>query len=207
METAHDGDFEEYTYTMSLPHIFGTTLESVPAPIPYLSPSPEALSAWTPKFEGVKGLRVGIVWAGNPRKQEIRFRVIDAKRSIGLDCLAPLLDMPVNFYSLQKGETEADAAKYPQIVNFMPDINDFDDTAAIIANLDLVISVDTSVVHLAGAMGKPVWLLSRKDACWRWLQNREDSPWYPSVRVYGQTEIGDWDSVIERVKQDLEKLV
>ena len=90
-----------------------------------------------------------------------------------------------------------------RFVDLMPDVRDFEDTAAIIENLDLVISVDTSVVHLAGGMGKPVWVLSRFDACWRWLQNRPDSPWYPSARVFGQHSAGDWAGVVERVKEAL----
>jgi ADP-heptose:LPS heptosyltransferase len=122
-----------------------------------------------------------------------------------------ILDLSLNhqieFYSLQKGEGEADASKENRLANLMDEVTDFDDTAGIIANLDLVISVDTSVVHLAGALGKPVWVLSRKDACWRWLENREDSPWYPNARVYGQPNTGDWDSVMKRIKSDLEKLL
>ena len=199
METAHDGDFEDYIYTLSLPHIFGTTLDSVPNHVPYLSASQEAKDRWKTKFNHVLGLRVGLVWAGNPRKSEIKYRVIDKKRSMSLDKFSKLFDLPVNFYSLQKGEdAEKQVSQYPNIINFMPEVSDFDDTAAIIENLDLVISVDTSVVHLAGALGKPVWVLSRKDACWRWLENRPDSPWYPTAKVYGQPTNGDWESVIDK---------
>ena len=117
------------------------------------------------------------------------------------------LEDNIQFFSLQKGEGEVDASRETRLTSFMDEVTDFDDTAGIIANLDLVISVDTSVVHLAGALGKPVWVLSRKDACWRWLENRESSPWYPNARVYGQPATGDWDSVMKRIKSDLEKLL
>jgi hypothetical protein len=206
METAHDGDFEEYVYTLSLPHLFKTELSTIPNAIPYFAPSQEAISKWVPRFEGVDKMKVGIVWAGNPRKEQVRFRVIDAKRSMNLEKMSKLFDIPVQFYSLQKGEAEKQAAQFPNIVNFMGEVSDFDDTAAIIANLDLVISVDTSVVHLTGALGKPVWVLSRKDACWRWLENRVDSPWYPTAKIYGQPNVGDWDSVIEAIHTDLGRL-
>ena len=208
IETAHDGDFEDYIYTLSMPHLFKTTLETIPATFPYLFPTPEYVNKWSTRVkESSSKLKVGLVWAGNPRKEQVRFRVIDGKRSMTLAKLEPLLDLPVQFYSLQKGEGAGQAAKYPQIINYMGEVDDFIDTAAIINELDLVISVDTSVVHLAGAMGKPVWVLSRKDACWRWLENRVDSPWYPSARIYGQKKVGDWESVILQIRADLEKLI
>lgn len=205
MERAHDGDFEQYVYTLSLPHIFKTTLETVPANIPYLFASEAAKTKWRGKFEGMKGLRVGLCWAGNPRRDNIRYRVSDAKRSMGLNGFVKLLDLPVNFISLQKDNFEG-VENYPQIINWMDEVNDFDDTAAIMENLDLVISVDTSVVHLAGALGRPVWVLSRFDACWRWLRNRVDSPWYPNAKVYGQPKPGDWDSVTNNIYNDLKAL-
>ena len=117
--------------------------------------------------------------------------------------MQPWLDLPnIAFYSLQKGEPSKEA-KGRNIVNFMDEVDNFADTAAIIANLDLVISADTSVAHVAGAMGKPVWVLSRLDGCWRWLCNRADSPWYPTARVFGQTERGTWRTVVDAVKREL----
>ena len=147
-------------------------------------------------------LRVGLVWAGRFRADHPRFRIIDRARSVTLQALKPLLEQDgIDFYSLQKGDAAIEARD--RVVDFMAEVRDFADTAAIVANLDLVISVDTSVVHLAGAMGKPVWVLSRADACWRWLRNRPDSPWYPTARIFGQPAPGDWDSVIAKVAAEL----
>ena len=125
------------------------------------------------------------------------------------------LNVPsIEFYSLQKGEPgESDALRLREeywkggnFINVAGDIRNFADTASVIANLDLVVTVDTSVAHLAGAMGKPVWILNRFNTCWRWLQDRTDSPWYPSARIYRQTDIGDWGPVLDSVKSDLLKL-
>ena len=150
-------------------------------------------------------LKVGLAWAGQSRPQ-LRFNVIDRSRSIAFRELESWLELDdVNFYSLQCGEARHKAKGAP-IVDFMDEVGDFADTAAIIDNLDLVISVDTSVAHVAGAMGKPVWVLSRVDACWRWLRNRPDSPWYPSARVFGQTRRGDWRGVIDAVRRELARL-
>jgi ADP-heptose:LPS heptosyltransferase len=118
----------------------------------------------------------------------------------------------VDFYSLQKGEPAASELaelirrdwEGPQIVDFTSQLNDFSDTAALIENLDLVITVDTSTAHLAGALGKPVWILNRYDTCWRWLLNRTDSPWYLTARLYGQEKTGHWDDVMQRIRMDLD---
>ena len=118
----------------------------------------------------------------------------------------------MRWYSLQKGPPGAEAAEIgrewsgPPIADFTPDLDDFADTAALVANLDLVIACDTAVAHLAGAMGKPVWILNRFDGCWRWLTGRDDSPWYPSARLFTQTTANDWPGVIDRVKAELEAL-
>ena len=130
---------------------------------------------------------------------------------MSLSALAPFADVPVDFYSLQKGAlAEAELTDLismqwsgPHIRNYAADLKDFSDTAALIANLDLVISVDTSTAHLAAAMGKPTWILNRYDTCWRWLLNRTDSLWYPSVKLYRQSKIGQWEDVINTVKNDL----
>jgi hypothetical protein len=136
---------------------------------------------------------------------------LDQRRSTGLTTLAPLAAVPgVRFVSLQKGpaaaETRSSAGAF-DLIDVMDEARDFADTAAIIANLDLVISVDTSVVHLVGAMGKPVFLLDRYDHCWRWLSGRDDSPWYPSLRIFRQTRPGDWAPVIARVAAALTRMV
>ena len=143
-----------------------------------------------------QGLRVGLVWSGNATHRD------DHNRSIALARLAPLFDVPgVQFVSLQKDLREADAqvlAAEPRIADIGRDFGDFCDTAAAVAAMDLVISVDTSVAHLAGALGKPVWVLLPLCPDWRWLTDREDSPWYPTARLFRQPRVGDWDSVIGR---------
>jgi hypothetical protein len=118
----------------------------------------------------------------------------------------------IEFYSLQKGEpAESELAELirrnwggPHIADFTSQLNDFSDTAALVENLDLVITVDTSIAHLAGALGKPVWILNRFDTCWRWLLDRNDSPWYPTVKLYRQEKAGHWDDVVQRIKMDLD---
>jgi ADP-heptose:LPS heptosyltransferase len=127
-----------------------------------------------------------------------------------LEQMAPLAMKGVTFFSLQKGAGADQASSPPEgmnLVDFMDEVEDFADTAALIANLDLVVGVDTSVIHLAGAMGKPVWVLSRHDGCWRWLKDREDSPWYPSLRLFRQEHANDWAPVMKKVRQALEELL
>ncbi len=197
--------FDQHVSIMSLPHLFRTTLDSVPATVPYLHADPARVARWAGRMPS-GALKVGLAWAGNSRGGQLRFQVIDRTRSIALDALEPWLELQgPRFYSLQKGDA-ARQAKGRNIVDFMDEVNDFADTAAIIANLDLVICVDTSVAHVAGALGKPVWVLSRLDACWRWLRNRPDSPWYPTARVFGQTTRGEWDAVIAMVRDELAAL-
>jgi ADP-heptose:LPS heptosyltransferase len=136
---------------------------------------------------------------------------VNERRNLPLAQLEILESLEVDFISLQKGEPTASelAAALrsgwpgPPIADYSADLQDFSDTAALIENLDLVISVDTSVAHLAAALGKPVWILNRFDNCWRWLKDRTDSPWYPMVKLYKQTRAGDWEEVMQRVKQDL----
>jgi ADP-heptose:LPS heptosyltransferase len=136
---------------------------------------------------------------------------LNKRRNLPLDQLKVLKGMDVDFISLQKGEpAESDFVSAmqagwdgPAIANYSADLQDFSDTAALIETLDLVISVDTSVAHLAAALGKPVWILNRFDSCWRWLQDRSDSPWYPTLTLYNQRSAGDWEEVMQRVRQDL----
>ena len=197
-----EGEFEQHISIMSMPWLMRTRLDTIPNETPYLFTTLDDVEKFKPRMSGDK-LRVGLVWAGNPRKHEVKFRVIDGRRTITLDMLKPILEIPdIEFYSLQKGEdAEKQLANYTggNIINFMGEVKDFADTAGIIANLDLVISVDTSTAHLVGAMGKPVWILSRYDACWRWLQNQPQSPWYPTARVFGQTELGNWTDIIQQM--------
>jgi tetratricopeptide (TPR) repeat protein len=191
---------------MSLPRAFRTELPRVPAAIPYLRAQPDRVAAWGHRLAPVQGLRVGLCWAGDPRPGW-RLGNSDRRRSIALARLAPLGAVPgVALISLQKGEGAAQAAAPPPgmtLHDVTSHIDDFADTAALIMNLRLVITVDTSIAHLAGALGQPVWLLNRFDTCWRWLLGRDDSPWYPTLRQFRQASPGDWDDVIARMAQAL----
>jgi Flp pilus assembly protein TadD len=185
---------------MSLPMALGTRLDSVPS-APYLRADPARCRAWEGRLAGIaSGFRIGLVWAGNPRRDsQIGVRQIDARRSMTLKTLSPLLEVPgVSFVSLQKGAgvEELRTGHFPAIYDADPELHSFADTAALVANLDLVICVDTSVSHLVGGMGKPVWMLSRYDACFRWLEDRADSPWYPSMRIFRQGADHKWDPVV-----------
>lgn len=198
--------FDLHCSMLSLPLALGTRLDSIPSNIPYLKPKDQAVVAKHNKLPATKPvLRVGLVWAGNRRGQTQDFRAIDSHRSIAPELLEPLIAIPdIEFYSLQKVGAAAPASY--GLIDFMDDCPDFAATAALISNLDLVISVDTAVVHLAGAIGKPVWMLNRFNSCWRWLQDREDSPWYPDLRQFRQTSPGDWSGVIKRVERELRLL-
>ncbi|HEY1932571.1 MAG TPA: tetratricopeptide repeat protein [Acetobacteraceae bacterium] len=193
-----DDPLLEYDYRcpmFSLPRVFQTTPQTIPAPIPYLYADPIAAAGWARRLPRGRP-RVGLVWAGQARPGLPGFAALDSRRSMRLEQMAPLAAVPhVAFISLQHGPEAVQARTPPDgmtVFDPMADVADFADTAAIIANLDLVISVDTAVVHLAGALGKPVYLLDRYDHCWRWLSGRADSPWYPSMRIFRQPQIGDW---------------
>jgi hypothetical protein len=196
---------------MSLPLAFKTRLDTIPSCGRYLFAEPEKSKLWQHKL-GVKSRpRVGLVWSGGFRPQQPEVWAVNERRNLPLAQLEILESLEVDFISLQKGEPTASelAAALrsgwpgPPIADYSADLQDFSDTAALIENLDLVISVDTSVAHLAAALGKPVWILNRFDNCWRWLKDRTDSPWYPMVKLYKQTRAGDWEEVMQRVKQDL----
>ncbi len=194
---------------LSLPRLLGTTVDTIPASVPYLKTDPMAIAGWRERLAKLPGLRVGLVWAGNPALGQAAALGVDHRRSVSLAQLAPLASVPgVSFVSLQKGAAAA-ASSPPQgliVHDWTEDLHDFADTAALIEALDLVISVDTSVVHLAGALGKPIWLLNRFDTCWRWLLERDDSPWYPTLRQFRQTRTGHWQSVILSVRNALAAL-
>jgi hypothetical protein len=169
-----------------------------------LVPAPERVKVWEARLPKSPALRVGIGWAGNPN-----FRT-DKSRSIGLPRLLPLLSVPgVQFISLQKdlrcGDEEL-LRQYPQVIHLGDSLDDFSDTAAVMSLLDLMISSDTAPVHLAGALGRPVWVLLRHVPDWRWLLDRDDSPWYPSARLFRQTVAGDWDGVVAKVIEDLSRM-
>jgi tetratricopeptide (TPR) repeat protein len=167
---------------------------------PYLRPDPDRVAAWAQRLTSLEGLKVGLVWAGGLRPGEPHADAIDRKRSVTLAALAPLAAVPgVSFVSLQKDAPAAQARIPPAgmvLLDLCDDLTDFVETAAVVANLDLVITVDTAVAHLAGAIGTPVWLLNRFDTCWRWQLGREDTPWYADLRQFRQPTHGDWDSVV-----------
>lgn len=196
-EPVPDLGWDAWTLPLSLPRLCGTRLESIPAPIPYLRAEAGLVQAWRSRL-GAAGLRVGLAWKGNPKFENDRDRSLPS-----LDTLGPLAAIEgIQFVSLQVGAGEA--GRPPRGMDLFdpsPWIGDFADTAALIANLDLVISVDTAVAHLAGALGKPCWvLLPHFKTDWRWLLDRTDSPWYPGVlRLFRQTTRGGWGPVIEAV--------
>ena len=176
-----------------LPAVFGTEAGTIPATLPYLAADPAAAAAWARRLPA--GRRVGLVWAGGARAHDPAAAATDRVRSLRRERVTPLLAVPgITWVSLQHGQTAPVGVSDP-----MPEVQDFADTAAIIAGLDLVVSVDTAVAHLAAAMGRPVLLLDRFDNCWRWMRGRVDSPWYPGVlHIIRQSRPGDWDGVLQR---------
>jgi hypothetical protein len=195
-----------YAPIASLPHIFRTTLETIPADVPYVRADPHRVARWREQFSHVgDAVKVGIVWAGTPMHQN------DRARSSKLSDFAPLATgANVRWYSLQKGAGAAQLANPPAGMDITPlgdELQDFGDTAALLECLDLLISVDTSPVHLAGALARPVWTLVARGPDWRWMLEREDSPWYPTLRLFRQTVSGQWSDVLERVKGALERFV
>ncbi|HEX4124338.1 MAG TPA: glycosyltransferase family 9 protein, partial [Tepidisphaeraceae bacterium] len=198
--------FDLHCPMMSLPHAFGTDLQSIPHEVPYLSADPELSARWGEAVaDGAGKIKVGLAWGGNPKHSNER------NRSMGLLELLGLSAIPgVQFYSLQKGPAAArlgEVAGRWSIADHTDRLTDFADTAALVSHLDLVITVDTSVAHLAGAMGKPVWLMLPFVAEWRWMVAREDSPWYPTMRLFRQGAPGEWADVVERVAGELGRFV
>ena len=186
---------------LSVPRWLGTTLDDVAGETPYLFADPIRADKWRERLAGLAGLRVGLAWAGNPSLPNDRRRSIDLHRFSRLAEVAG-----VSFVSLQKGEAARQTSSLPPgmvVHDWTDQLYDFADTAALISELDLVISVDTSIVHVAGAMGRPIWLLNRFNSCWRWMIDRERSPWYGSLRQFQQDKPGDWDGVFDRVKAAL----
>jgi tetratricopeptide (TPR) repeat protein len=190
---------------MDLPRIFGTTLDTIPADIPYLNADPAKIAAWREALGNEPNLKVGVVWAGS------RLHKGDRQRSLSAEAVLPRLVMPgVQLFSLQKEPRPADAVVLKQlgddVIDLAPALRDFNDTAAAVAMLDLVISVDTSVAHLAGALGRPCWILLPYAVDWRWLRDREDSPWYPSIRLFRQSRQREWDGVLARASAELARV-
>jgi len=202
-------DFDVHCPLLSLPLAFATRIETIPSQMPYLSAPTDKIEAWRNRLGTHDSLRVGLVWAGDPRKQTPGAHRIDRQRSLTFDQLAPIFQvLDCKFYSLQKGgdavaQLHSSALRH-RVVDWSEDFHDFSDTAALIDNLDLVIAVDTSVAHVAGALGKPLWLINRYNTCWRWLLDRDDSPWYPSLRQFRQDSTRQWDPVMARIAAALQ---
>ena len=190
--------FDVHCSMMSLPFVFGTTLATIPAYAPYLHAPVDLIGHWAERL-GPRGTaaRVGLVWAGRPEY------LTDAVRTIRLEQLSPLAAVKgIEFHSIQKGPAAREAMNPPagmQLVSHGDQLTDFAETAALLANLDLVISVDTAPAHLAGAMGKAVWVMLPTPADWRWMLQRSDNPWYPTMTLFRQNTPGQWDEVIGRI--------
>lgn len=202
-------EFDVHAPLLSLPHLCGTTLATVPAQVPYLFADPEAVEHWRHRLEGVHELKIGVVWQGNPAYAN------DRLRSIPLAGFAPLARQPgVRLYSLQKGtgaEQVAAVAERFEVTELVSELDAqggaFTETSAIIENLDLVISPDTAIAHLAGGLGALTWVALMAQPDWRWLRGRDDSPWYPSMRLFRQSVPGDWGPVFERMAAEVQKLL
>ncbi len=201
--------YDVHAPLLSLPGILGTTVETIPRDLPYLRVDPAEVEAWRERLH-VPGLhQIGIAWQGNPKHPN------DRHRSVTLEQFAPLMHVPgVRLVSLQHGPGSEQLERYPTLRS-VADLaggpcdpaQAFINSAAAILNLDLVITVDSAVAHLAGALGKPVWLLLPFNVDWRWLRDREDSPWYPSMRLFRQRALGDWQEVFERLETALRESV
>jgi hypothetical protein len=195
---------------MSLPLAFGTTLQTIPRHARYLLADPTLTGPWRGRLAKLPGLWVGICWSGDPRPHMQGANVIDRRRSTALSSWAPLAELRgISLLSLQKGTGSQQLANPPPgliIHDWTNELQDFADTAALVEALDLVITVDTAIAHLAGALGKPVWILNRYDACWRWLTDRNDSPWYPTARLFRQPTAGNWEAVFAEVAASLRKV-
>jgi tetratricopeptide (TPR) repeat protein len=192
--------FDCHCPLMSLPLAFQTTLSSIPIAIAYIKSSPEKEHVWAEKLGSTSGLRVGLVWSGDHRHQN------DKHRSIPLAEMMAFLPLGLEYVSLQSEIRDSDRQALDdcdRLVHFGPELKDFSDTAALCAQMDLVVCVDTSVAHLSGALGKPTFLLLPYNPDWRWLLERTDSPWYPTMQLYRQAHLGSWQSALENVSADL----
>jgi len=190
--------FDVFLPIFSLPRVFATTLETIPRDVPYLRVDDARAQRFAERLARVSRPRIGLVWSGKS--------VPDPLRSIEPALLARLTGLDVRWVSLQKGE--ATAAVLPSELNVLdlaPELSDFADTAAAMMNVDLILTIDTAAAHLAGALGRPTWTLVPFSPDWRWMTDREDSPWYPTVRLFRQPSRGDWSSVLDRVAAGLRR--
>lgn len=192
-----------YIAMLSAPRVLGTTIDNLPRDVPYITADPAEVETWREKLAPHRrALNVGLSWAGNP------IQANDRNRSARLDELSPLVGVAdTAIFSLQKGPTISQIAESGlDMIDLSNDIHDFSDTAAIVANLDVVVSVCTSVAHIAGAIAKPTLVMLCYNADWRWLLDREDSPWYPTMKLFRQKQQGDWQDVAQRVRLELERM-
>lgn len=197
-------DMDFYVPLLSLPAIFNTTLDTIPDTVPYLHADADKTRRWRERLPG-DGFKVGIVWAGGPKNPNERNRSCRLRQ---FESIANISG--VRLIGMQKGKAAEQVKDLPtgmEVINYGPELEDFTDTMALIENLDLIIAVDTSVAHLAGAMGKPIWLVLTFAHHWPWLLNRTDSPWYPSMRIYRQKDKGCWSPVFEEIKKNLNTAV
>ena len=188
---------------MSLPLAFGTGLATVPDRVPYLAPSREQVGRWRERLGPKCGPRIGIAWSGNAAHK------LDRERSLPLELLEPIVKLGPELYCLQREMRPNDLpgfAMFPNINFFGSELRDFSDTAALIGEMDLVITVDTAVAHLAGALAKPVWAMIAFAPDWRWMLSRSDSPWYPTMRLFRQPSPGDWTAVVAHIAAELAAL-
>ena len=195
--------FDMHCEMMSLPHAMGLQLSDLPGSMPYLTPDPQRLAKWRARLADLPRPLVALVWAGRPTHYN------DARRSMTLADLAPLAQPGVTFLALQKGPAAAQASCAPEgmnLVSLSDEIDDFEDTAAILSISNLLISVDSAPIHLAGALGRPAWVMLPYVAEWRWLLERKDSPWYPSLRLFRQSHRDDWQAVLQAMTSELGKL-
>jgi len=201
--------FDYHIALMSLPYAFKTRMDNIPHGI-YIKPDPDLVKHFAPMLLDNGKKNVGLVWSGGFRPDQPEVWAVNERRNISLERLLPLKVDNVNFYSLQKGEGPEQELENclgwkSRMCNHTALFKDFSDTAAYIWNLDLVIAVDTSTCHVAAAMGKEVWMMNRFDTCWRWFMDRTNSPWYPTIKLYRQPKLGDWESVVQNIKEDLIK--
>jgi tetratricopeptide (TPR) repeat protein len=196
--------FDYYCPLLSLPHAFKTSLDTIPAQTPYLSADTDKSAYWSKKLGQKKKFRIGLAWSGSPSHHN------DHNRSLSFSQLKSLFSLPFEFHSLQKEirkEDKKNLNKHKNVIQHQDDLKDFTDTAALADQMDLIISVDTSVAHLAGALGKKLWILLPYMPDYRWMLDREDTPWYPSARLFRQPKNADWESVIKNLNTELKKLI
>lgn len=196
--------FDSHCPMLSLPGIFKTDIDTIPSSKAYIFPQQNQIDFWNRRLaiEYGKAPRIGLLWAGNPRIGLNEKDFMDKRRSIPLKMLEPFFTREdCLFFSLQKDDQFLEEIKGTPVHSHMKFMNDFADTAAFIVNLDLVIAVDSAVTHLASAVGTPVWMLDRHAPCWRWLPDRDDSPWYPFIRIFRQKKTGDWSSAIKKAQK------